>query len=234
MISTILQGRTGNQMFQIAAAYAHAKRHGFDYCIPPHSANENLWPSHRWQVKYGAFKGKLYNEPRFCFDEIPAEDNLVLNGYFQSLKYFEDYSEELCDIFGFEEKMMPGTVAVHVRRGDYINYKDQFNLLQPSWYRDAMGGMTDTYGDELEFHFYSDDIEFCKRKFPGHIYHSGHPLQDMRMAAQHEHCIMSASSFSWWIAHNVSGSVIAPATWFGPKNQHHNTKDLYQPSWIKI
>ncbi len=229
MISTILQGRTGNQMFQIAAAYAHAKRNGFDYCIPPTSSNENLWPSHRWPVKYGHYKGKLYNEPRFAYDEIPAEDDLVLNGYFQSAKYFDEYKDELLDLFGFADTILPGTCAVHVRRGDYIQYKDQFNLLPPFWYDEAMGMIQDT-----EFHFYSDDIEYCKRKFPGHIYHAGHPVLDMRMAAQHEHCIMSASSFSWWIAYNISGIVIAPSTWFGEKNLHHITKDLYQPEWIKI
>lgn len=230
MISCILQGRTGNQLFQLANAYAYAKRNGFDFVAPPTSANERLWPSHRFKLPYGNMKGEIYNEPHFHYKEIPVQDGLVMNGYFQSAKYFEDYSAELLEIFGFEETVQPGTCAIHVRRGDYIEFNSQFNLLPHTWYENAMKEM----GPDVEFHFYSDDIEYCKNVFPNHIYHHAHPMLDLKMAAQHEHCIMSASSFSWWIGYNVSGTVIAPKTWFGPANAKHYTRDLYLDHWIKM
>lgn len=234
MISCQLVGRTGNQMFQIAATYAHAKRNGFNYCIPPVSTNETLWPSHKFpNVHYARMKGNQFNEPHFHFSEIPAEDNLILNGYFQSAKYFQDYSREILDLFGFPCEIIPDTCAVHVRRQDYITYNKQFNLLPASWYLSAMEEM-----GKKEYHIFSDDIEWCKRKFKGDfIWHRGLPLQDLYEGAKCENHIMSASSFSWWQAYagmNNKQNVIVPATWFGPLNQHHDTKDIYLPHWQKL
>lgn len=233
MISCKLQGRTGNQMFQIAAGYAHAKRNGFQFVVPPTSTNEQLWPSHKYKkLKYQRITGNIYDEPHFHYAPIPNDDNLIINGYFQSVKYFEEYGAEIQEAFGFEMEIEPGTVAVHVRRGDYLTYNKEFNPLPAEWYMDAIK----TFDDHHIFHFYSDDIEWCKENFSGINceFHSGLPMRDLIDGAKKQHCIMSASSFSWWMAYagwNKDQRVIAPATWFGPKNQHHNTKDLYLPQW---
>lgn len=233
MISCTLQGRTGNQMFQIAAAYAHAKRNGFEFVAPPFSSNEQLWPSHRFpKLRYAKIMGNWFHEPHFHYSPIPPEDNIILSGYFQSSKYFEDCAVDLISIFGFMPMVHPGTCAVHVRRTDYITYSKEFNLLPVSWYLSAMEEM----GDK-EYHFYSDDIAFVRKHFPGHIYHEGLPMNDLHDGATKENCIMSASSFSWWMAYmgtNENQKVIAPKKWFGEKNQHHNTEDLYEQSWIKM
>lgn len=229
MNSCILQGRTGNQMFQIAALISHAKRNGFEFCVPPVSANEQLWPSHRFAVPYAHFKGELYNEPHYHYAPIPARDNLVINGYFQSLRYFEDYQEEIMELFALRQVIYPGTCAVHIRRGDYIQFSKQFNLLSSEYYQNAMSEM----GADLEYHFFSDDIEYCKAMFPGHKYHKGQPLNDLREGSCMEHCIMSASSFSFWMALGAD-KVIAPDMWFGPQNGHHNTEDLYLDNWLKM
>lgn len=238
MISCTLQGRTGNQLFQIAATYAHAKRNGFEYCIPPTSINETLWPSHRYSnVNYGKMKGTPYHEPHFHYAEIPNEDNLLLTGYFQSAKYFDDYYIELRDLFGFPDfTMNKGTCCLHIRRGDYIQYKDQFNLLPLEWYMNAIEEM----GDK-EFWVFSDDKNYIAQKFGGkknfRLMSNGHPLDAIRMGSTCENHIISASSFSWWMAYmgsNHGQKVIAPNTWFGPKNQHHQTQDLYLPEWIRL
>lgn len=229
MNSCILQGRTGNQMFIIAATLAHARRNGYEFCIPPTSANEQLWPSHRFPVPYARFKGELYNEPHFHYAPVPDRDNLVLNGYFQSIKHFEDHKEEVMEVFKLRQYTLPGTVAVHIRRGDYVQYSQQFNLLSSDYYTNAMSEM----GSDYEYHFFSDDIEYCKAMFPGHKYHKGQPLSDLREGSCMEHCIMSASSFSWWMALGAD-KVIAPDMWFGPVNGHHDTKDIYLETWNKI
>ena len=49
--------------------------------------------------------------------------------------------------------------------------------------------------------------------------------------------IIANSSFSWWgawLSRNDSPKVIAPTKWFGPNNEHKNTKDLLPETWIKI
>lgn len=236
MISCTLQGRTGNQLFQIAAAYAHAKRHGFEFISPPVSLNETLWPSHRFsKLKYGKMQGKPYNEPHFHYAEIPVEDNLILNGYFQTSKYFDEYRGELLEIFDLAPKKIPGTCAVHIRRGDYITFNKQFNLLPVKWYKDAIELVKEKH-PETDFHFFSDDINWCQKHFDFGTFHNGLPMVDLRAGVACEHHIMSASSFSWWMAYagkSDTQMVIVSNTWFGEKNQHHNTQDLYEPNWIR-
>jgi len=44
--------------------------------------------------------------------------------------------------------------------------------------------------------------------------------------------IIANSSFSWWAAWLANkGRVIAPSKWFGPGNQHLETKDIYCENW---
>lgn len=235
MISCHLQGRTGNQLFQLAAGYAYAKRNGFNFLAPPTSLNESLWPSHNFpKFTYGKMQGNVYNEPHFHYAEIPVEDNLILNGYFQSAKYFDDYRDEILDIFDLKKGTIPGTCAIHIRRGDYITFNKQFNLLPVNWYKESIELIKQKH--KVDFHFFSDDINWCQKHFNFGTFHNGNPLQDLRTGAACEHHIMSASSFSWWMAYagySDNQMVVVPNTWFGEKNQHHNTKDLYLNHWIR-
>jgi hypothetical protein len=55
--------------------------------------------------------------------------------------------------------------------------------------------------------------------------------------SQCEDFIIANSTFSWWgawLCQNESKKVVAPSTWFGPNNQHHNIKDLFPETWIVL
>ena len=134
-------GRLGNQMFQHAAVKGIARKHGYEYAIPPKDPNTQI-------DNYGlldAFEMKGVDHIKYCYNVVPAQerffhydeelmnicpDNVNVAGFFQSEKYFEHIEDEIrkdytfksdwlqpsldfMDQFGGEEVLF-----LHVRRGD--------------------------------------------------------------------------------------------------------------------
>lgn len=262
-------GGLGNQMFQIATVYAYAKRHGFEYglnfdaCHTPNQGNESS------KYKDNFFKDinrlddtKFYvthKEPSFCYNKIAKNDDIVLDGYFQSEKYFKDYKDDLIKLFnpynpsfvrlkhaavtflynfGVDKKVNYNDfVAVHVRRGDYLKNSDfHTNLSNTDYYKEAMNKFENKY-----FIFISDDINWCRENFKGeNIIYSPFTdeLQDLLLMSYCGNQIIANSSFSWWGAYLrknelIDSKVIAPKQWFGPRGPK-DTQDIIPDNWIKI
>lgn len=229
------QGRLGNQLWQIAATVAAAKKYGVEYAFPK-------WEYEPYFNLHGCFKDHIpvsqtYVEPYFHFCPIPPATNTDLSGYFQSYKYFAEYEGVIRNIFefSFSTAKYYGVASIHIRRGDYVTIGNDYHTnLQDSYYQQAIS--TVNAGHYLVF---SDDIDWCKGKFTGQQYsfvQGNSPAEDMALMARCDHNIIANSSFSWWAAYlnkNVNKKVIAPKNWFGPKLPH-DTKDLIPPGWITI
>jgi hypothetical protein len=189
------------------------------------------------------FGESLYNEKKFSYNEIPYKDKMVLNGYFQSEKYFSDYipetkklfnlSEEYCDKVIKHNKSLPKKVtSVHVRRGDYLNNLEYHTPCDVDYFNKAIELIGDSY-----FIFFSDDIEWVKENFKGKnfIYSNNqNEIEDFTFMTQCDNNIISNSSFSWWAAYlndNKEKKVIAPQKWFGPKGPK-DTQDIIPSEWI--
>lgn len=111
-------GRRGNQMFQAATTIALALRNNDDYRFPfcDLTGTTNI-PIEKFSNNI--IFSKSYQEPYFHYKEIPYSPNLNLGGsYFQSYKYFEDYKQEIVNLFmpipHFERE--DGLMAIHCRR----------------------------------------------------------------------------------------------------------------------
>ena len=118
MITSRLKGGLGNQMFQIAAGYAHAKNTDQDFAIDfnithhggqghPHlKYKDNLFKT----IPTDSFKGRdfvMYNEPTFKYSEIIKDDkDMMIDGYFQSEKYFEKYRDDILNLFTFPDDIV--------------------------------------------------------------------------------------------------------------------------------
>jgi hypothetical protein len=223
-------GRLGNQLWQIAATIGQARKCETEYLLPKwrYSSffvghiNQGEIP-HNW---------KSYNEPHFHYIPIPCQGDIALQGYFQSIKYWEHCRSEIFrlfepidDIKKYVEKLEdPDAVAIHIRRGDYLRLSDYHTNLGADYYDSAKEEFKGKY------YIFSDDIDWCKKNFPGDYYSSGNEIEDLFLMASCPRKIIANSSLSAWAAILGGGKVIAPKQWFGEK-ANHNTKDLYLPSW---
>jgi hypothetical protein len=266
-VSVKLIGGLGNYMFQIAAAYAYSLKHGkqmvltTDDSIVIHkhlnSYKDNILSNITFITNKDYKSFKPYNEPGFEWAEIPAiEGDMYLNGYFQSEKYFKEYSDEIKKLFeqptfvrglvaheswathGVFINTATNTCSIHVRRGDYLKSPDHHPAQNMNYYMKAIKQMP----KDTIFFVFSDDIPWCKQNFPDlpekFKFVEGNPdFVDLHMMSSCKNNIICNSTFSWWAAwlnKNPDKKVIIPKNWFGPAYAHYNTEDLYCENWLKI
>lgn len=256
MVTCKLIGQLGNQLFQIAATIGYAKKHNLEYCIPNQTLN-NTWASYRFDgVKYcdEIYKGTnvvtatTYREPSHSYTEIPLipANHIVLEGYFQSEKYFSHCKEDVLNAFSWEYPGIENSVSIHVRRGDYLLYPTKHPTVTIDYLNQSIRYFTKLGYNR--FMVFSDDMPWCKENindrnefwFCEFEYSSlNTPLEDFFLMARCEHNIISNSTFSWWGAwlnKNPNKIVVSPSkeNWFGIDNKHLSTEDLIPDNWVQI
>jgi hypothetical protein len=259
LTSAKLYGGLGNQLFIMAATIAHAKRVGDEYSIPtevtnPHKKNQLAYSFTCVSKKAYDFAGIesgeptdiekaiVYTEPHFHYCPIPEVKNLLLDGYWQSPKYFDDFKDEFLELFELKiEKIYQGWCAVHVRRGDYVRFPDHHPVQKSVYYLGAMDFIYRKTGIR-NFMIFSDDIAWCKDNFAFPRFEFGFregydEISDLIAMGSCAHTVMSNSSYSFWgqyINPNPDKIVVAPKKerWFGKDLSHHDVKDLYSDKWI--
>jgi Glycosyl transferase family 11 len=200
------------------------------------------------------YKSSYIREPHYHFSEeaINSPNNVLVEGYWQSEKYFYSIRQKLKKSFTF--KQPPGincqtwldeidnsnSVCVHVRRGDFlINSNHGFCGLP--YYQQAQKIMREKINNPSYFVF-SDEIEWCREnmqflsgaKFIPKDF-AGYKDQDhLRMMAHCKNFIIPNSSFAWWAAwlgKKENSIVIAPNHWYKGVPV---ISDVYQSDWIVI
>ena len=257
-VSVNLMGGLGNCLFQIATAYSISIRDSKKLICQKHNTSLVHEPLNHYldnifrKINFEELvpNAPTYREPSFNYNEIPKTNNdLILNGYFQSEKYFLDYKNEVLELFDINIKIKSRlqskyknvlgkkTCSLHIRRGDYVRLS-QFHALQPiDYYQNSVN----IIGEEYEYLIFSDDVEWCKNNFSfiknKHFIEGNTNYEDLYLMSICDNNIITNSSFSWWGAwmnKNETKKVIAPKVWFGEKNSHLNTKDIYVKNWVII
>jgi hypothetical protein len=248
-----LQGRLGNQLFQIAAGWSHAKRNDLTLVLPKRGSKH--WDTYLHNFKqfagYPLQYNNLWREPHFHHTPIPSTAR-SLHGYFQSTKYFADVSGEIrqlfqpdaatqsyvrntyADLIGLREK----AVVVHVRRGDYVGLDHyHVNLGQEYYDRCISTARQEIPGAHIIV--FSDDIAWCSQQ-PWLLrdvtfVDEANDCATLFLMTQFKHFIIANSSFSWWSAwlSGPEARVWAPDTWFGPRGPQ-DFNDIYEPSWTRV
>lgn len=133
--------------------------------------------------------------------------------YLQDDKYFSEYGDEIKKLYGDGVGYLP-YVAVHLRRGDYVNNPIYVDLAQTGYYIDA----TNLFPDR-KFLIFSDDIEFAKTYFEGDKFAfdgSTDPVEALNKMASCDGIIMANSSLSWWAGYlsQSKDKKVYPKLWF--------------------
>lgn len=257
-VSVNLVGGIGNNLFQIACAYAYSLKYNKQLILinkktgivhnSLETYKDNILSKINFEQNLDVSKFTVYNEPFFHYQEIPfIEGDVLLNGYFQSEKYFKDYKNEIVELFSFSENVIEKIkekyknelereiCSIHVRRGDYLNYPNHHPVQSINYYMRAIRKMPD---DSL-FLIFSDDIDWCKENFPNIedkfiFIENNTDYEDLCLVSMCKNNILANSSFSCWgnfLNRNVNNMVFAPSKWFGSANNNNNTKDLYCERW---
>lgn len=184
---------------------------------------------------------KLYN--------FPQKMGLLasVKGYWQSEFYFKNVRKEL--IGELVPRQLPPlpywvqekkTVAVHVRRTDYL-IDSRFGFLGEKYYYSSMDLVRKQLGNPL-FIFFSDDIDWCKSRFNNNdtifFEEDGEWSQDylqLYLMSKCSHQIIANSSFSWWsgwLNANPDKIIIRPVVPFADKNLMYES--YYPAEWISV
>lgn len=242
MIQSKLFGQLGNQLFMISAAVSHALKMNTNYAFPEKTTAPRIWRTylhHLPKTRPNQATRDYFKHLDPEYKPLPESDDLTLEGYFQSEKYWHD-KVKLAEILQF--KYTPADyVAIHVRRGDYLKYPDQFPVLKLDYYLEAINKILSL--GEQRLRVYSDDINWCKNAFNKMGYQFEYsenkaPLDDMRDMYNAKVIIAANSTFSLFPALLRADDplVIAPAEhrWFGPKAQNLNSPDRMPDRFIKL
>lgn len=203
------------------------------------------------QIKY--IKEKEYN---FQQNFIKLPDNIYLDGYWQSEKYFLDIEDIIRKEFSVVNPLTSTTqdlaeqirnceaVSLHVRRGDYVSdpkTNSVHGVCGIEYYCNAINMIRENI-EKPCFFIFSDDPDWacCNIKPDAPTTYVRHAddskdYEDIHLMSICKHNIIANSSFSWWGAwlnENPEKIVIAPKKWFNSTDM--DTRDLLPDKWYKL
>lgn len=268
-------GGTGNQMFQYAFARSLSFKHNKQLKIDlSFLENKNMGGNFIYRdYSLNIFNvhedfeidKKLFNkinEPHFEYSQSVLDiinknsiNNFLLNGYWQTPKYFNEFEKEIRKDFTFREQIensdnyikemlndirSKNSILLNIRRADYLN--TNYHGVMAKDYVDKAVKIIESKIEHPEYFIFSDDLVWCREniKLPNmtivdHSYKGDRFSYYLQLMKNCKHFIIPNSSFAWWAAwlnQDKNKIVIAPKQWFTDTNI--NTTDLTPDDWIRI
>lgn len=175
------------------------------------------------------FEKKIFSCPKNC----------LIDGYWQSEKYFYDIKDILVKDFTLRNGLSKNaqkitaqilsdrnSVSVHVRRRDYADESLGHSLTPMEYYQRAINLLLEKRVEPSLFVF-SDDIEWTRKNFDYPVttfIDSTQYMGDAEELIMMSHCyhhINANSSFSWWgawLKEKADSIITVPARWFTEKD----------------
>ena len=279
MITCNLMGGLGNQLFQIFAtiAYGYKSNNQFRFLGVEKLGEGQTTVRHTyWRSFLSPMQpflindlpmGHVINEVGFPYNELPIGEMVwgcvMINGYFQSYKYFQNQFDMICRLIGLEKtrealkaRLNIGTeyfdniISMHFRIGDYKKIQYFHPLATYEYYDRSLQHFKNTQPTQAftVLYFCEDEdiadvmaiVGRLTSKYPEYKFiRDENALADweqlLLMSCCH-HNIIANSSFSWWGAYfnpHKDKVVCYPSAWFG-EVARNDTRDLCPPEWLRV
>jgi hypothetical protein len=279
MITCNLMGGLGNQLFQIFAtiAYGYKSNNQFRFLGVEMLGEGQTTVRHTyWRSFLSSMQpflitelpmGIVINEVGFPYNELPVGEmmhcHVMINGYFQSYKYFQNQFDMICRVIGLEKtrnaltsklNMTPeyfdNIISMHFRIGDYKKIQQYHPLATYEYYDRSLQYFKITQPTQtFTVLYFCEDVDIAdvmaivdrlSAKYPEYKFvRDENALEDweqlLLMSCCH-HNIIANSSFSWWAAYfnkHKDKVVCYPSVWFG-KVAKNDTRDLCPPEWLRV
>jgi hypothetical protein len=241
-------GGLGNQLFQIftVISYAIKYKHMFKFISAEHlggdgsTKRKTYWKNFLFKLSgflidnYPHFD-IVYREDGFQYNEIPRgylqeNTNIMLHGYFQSYKYFQENYDIICRILNIAEKrldvleevvdkfhtaqFLEKSISMHFRLGDYKNLPDYHPIMSSEYYKNALQYIVTQidytpnvlyFCEDEDVESVNETIQLLKNEFPTIEFERAtntlNDWQQMLLMSCCNHNIIANSSFSWWAAY---------------------------------
>jgi hypothetical protein len=200
---------------------------------------------------------KEKEEFRFYPGALKEKENLILWGRWQNARYLSGIEDELRAAFHFRfplfgeakklgEKIKSlNSVSIHVRRGDYVNFKNMKTIVgetNVAYYEAAIRYVAERV-DRPHFFIFSDDLDWCRKNlkisFP-HTFMTNETTGPkdsfhLELMSSCKHNIIANSTFSWWGAwlnQNPGKIIVAPKQW--ERNNDSKKTGVVPEEWAAI
>lgn len=186
---------------------------------------------------------KVFGERNLFEYDVIRPGDWYIYGNWQNVNYFKHIRTLLLQELTYKytlnniqddikRKIIEGcSIAIHVRRGDYLLYAEEYYLMEMNYYERAISYFRNKYENSI-FYIFSDDMEWCKENFKKYeecVFIdrkiSDSPYIDFELMRCCKHFIIANSTFSWWaswLSEDKEKEMIAPELWF--KNEHDQSK----------
>ena len=265
-VEVVIDAGLGNQLFQYAMGRSLAKRAGrplvldisllllepewgFDlrhFALGDHKVRG--WPYLPWNLRHRAVRAlaargvgsmRMVGEPHLQFapEVLGVRSACIVQGYWQSERYFESIEEQLRKELTFasaqdernavcQAQIRAGkSIALHVRRGDYATPEGAaYHGICPKEYYDAaLALVVSRIGPGAHLFVFSDSmgwaIENIHYPLPTTYvdWNADRPWEDLRLMSACKGLVMANSTFSWWGGWLIPGKekvVVAPRKWY--------------------
>lgn len=249
MITINIKGGLGNQLFQIFTLIAYSITNNIVFVLPNYkqlgfaqngtTVRYTYWDTffselQRHVVPINNIKQiPIIKEKSFKYQSIPfySHNIFMLDGYFQSYKYFDDNKQLIFNIIKLNNKKnvlkqkietnmsmnineLTNVVSMHFRFGDYKKYPDMYPLMTEIYYINALKYMKSQNKSIKKVLYFCQDedltevtniINILSYKFPTitfeRICNNLCDWEQLLLMSICKYNIIANSTFSWWGAY---------------------------------
>lgn len=171
---------------------------------------------------------------------LNIKDSAYISGWCPKEIYIRQIRDSLIEKFKLKSELSKeaakylekiqssNSVAIHIRRGDYLELKHFFRIVPLDYYKRAVDIILKKI-DNPTFFVFSNDLTWARENVnflrnPIFVDFSLLPsymgfadIEEFELIKHCKHCIIGNSSFSWWAAYlnqHINKNIFVPKIWF--------------------